>query len=182
MEDVTGLLRLWSGGDAEALERLTPLVYVELRKIARGYMASERSGRTLQPTALANEAYLRLVDVSRVRWKDRNHFFAVCAQLMRRILVEAARARNAAKRGGHAPRLSLDEGLSPTTERAAELVALDDALNALATFDARKARVIELRFFGGLSVEECADVVGISPQSVMRDWKLAKAWLLEQLT
>jgi RNA polymerase sigma factor (TIGR02999 family) len=180
--DVTRLLRQWTGGDPQALEQLTPIVYSELRRIARGYMAQERRGHTLQPTALANEAYLRLVDVSRMQYKDRTHFFAVCAQLMRRILIERARARTASKRGGKAPALSLDEGLSASTERAAEMVALDDALQTLESLDPRKARVVELRFFGGLSVEETATVLDISPQSVLRDWKLAKVWLLDQMS
>ena len=166
---------------------MTPLVYEELRRLARRYMCNERAGNTLQTTALVNEAYLRLVDAQRVGWQDRVHFFAVSAQMMRRILVNAARARGSAKRGGqvkrvnHSTAFNLDEIPDVSTGRDRELVAIDDALNTLAEMDARKARVIELRFFGGLSVEEAAEVLKISPQSVMRDWKLAKAWLTREL-
>ena len=186
--NLTGLLRAWAGGEAAALDRLAPIVYNELRRIARRYMRQERAGNTLQATALVNEAYLRLVDVQNVAWKDRIHFFAVAAQIMRRILVDAARARASAKRGGHLNKvdhstaLNLDEILDMGSNRGAELIAVDDALNQLAEFDPRKARVIELRFFGGLSVHETAEILKISPQSVMRDWKLAKAWLLRELT
>jgi RNA polymerase sigma-70 factor (ECF subfamily) len=175
--EVTRLLRAWGQGDEQALEKLTPVVYDELRRMARHYMHRERDGHTLQTTALVNEAYLRLVDAAGVNWQDRVHFFAVSAQIMRRILVDAARARGSRKRGGATPRVNLDEIPDLGSGRATELVALDDALNALADFDPRKAKVIELRFFGGLSVEETAEVLKISPQSVMRDWKLAKAWL-----
>ena len=166
---------------------LTPLVYDELRRLARRYMRNERAGNTLQTTALVNEAYLRLVDAKRVAWQDRVHFFAVSAQMMRRILVDAARARGSAKRGGqvkrvnHSTAFNLDEIPDVSTGRDRELVAIDDALNTLAEMDPRKARVIELRFFGGLSVEETAEILKISPQSVMRDWKLAKAWLMREL-
>jgi RNA polymerase sigma-70 factor, ECF subfamily len=175
--DITRLLRAWGSGDAQALEHLTSLVYGELRRIARGHMRRERQGNTLQTTALVNEAYLRLVDVAGVRWQDRAHFFAISAQMMRRILVDAARARGSAKRGGPAPRVTLDEGMIVSPGKDRQLLALDDALERLSQFDARKAKVIELRFFGGLSVEETAEVLQISPQSVLRDWKLAKAWL-----
>jgi RNA polymerase sigma factor (TIGR02999 family) len=184
---ITVLLKAWGGGDAAALERLTPLVYQELHRLARGYMRRERAGNTLQTTALVNEAYLRLVDVQKVGWHDRVHFFAVSAQMMRRILVDAARARASAKRGGqlqrveHSTAVNLDELPDLRGNRAAELIALDDALNALAEMDPRKARVIELRFFGGLSVEETAEALRLSPQSVMRDWKLAKAWLMREM-
>jgi RNA polymerase sigma-70 factor (ECF subfamily) len=179
--ELTRLLKAWSDGDQQALEQLVPLVYTELRRLARRYMARERGIQTLQTTALANEAYLRLVDAANVRWQDRVHFFAVCAQVMRRILIDAARARGSKKRGGPAPRVNLEEGLAVAPQRSDELVALDDALTALAQFDARKARVVELRFFGGLSVEETAAVVKVSTQSVLRDWKLAKAWLMREL-
>jgi RNA polymerase sigma factor (TIGR02999 family) len=187
--EITELLKAWGSGDAAALDRLTPLVYDELRRLARRYMRNERAGNnTLQTTALVNEAYLRLVDAKRVGWQDRVHFFAVSAQMMRRILVDAARARGSAKRGGqvkrvnHSSAFNLDEIPDVSTGRDRELVAIDDALNTLAEMDPRKARVIELRFFGGLSVEDTAEVLKISPQSVMRDWKLAKAWLTRELT
>jgi len=175
--EITRLLQAWGSGDAQALERLTPLVYGELRRIARRYMQREYRGHTLQTTALVNEAYIRLVDGAGVRWQDRAHFFAISSQMMRRILVDAARARGSAKRGGPAARVSLDEGMIVAKGRDRQLIALDDALERLSQFDARKAKVIALRFFGGLNVEETAEVLQISPQSVMRDWKLAKAWL-----
>ena len=184
---ITVLLKAWGGGDAAALDRLTPLVYRELHRLARGYMRRERAGNTIQTTALVNEAYLRLVDVQNVGWQDRVHFFAVSAQMMRRILVDAARTRASGKRGGqlqrvnHSTAVNFDELPDFRGNRGAELIALDDALNALAEMDPRKARVIELRFFGGLSVEETAEALQLSPQSVMRDWKLAKAWLLREM-
>lgn len=180
--DVTRLLRAWGDGDQGALEQLTPVVYQELHRMAARYMRGENPGNSLQPTALVNEAYLRLVDVKGVRWQDRAHFFAVSAKTMRRILVDAARARGSGKRGGGALRLNLDESIDTMPDRDHTLAALDDALNALADFDPRKARVVEMRFFGGLSVEETAEVLKISPQSVMRDWKLARAWLLRELS
>jgi len=178
---ITELLKAWGGGDEAALARLTPLVYSELHRMARRSMRREKPGNTLQTTALVNEAWLRLVDANRVGWQDRAHFFAVSAQVMRRILVDAARARQTGKRGGGAVRLDLKESIdsAPATDR--ELIALDDALGALAKLDPRKSRVVELRFFGGLSVEETAAVLRISPQSVMRDWKLARAWLLREM-
>jgi RNA polymerase sigma factor (TIGR02999 family) len=185
--EITALLKAWGSGDAAALDQLTPLVYEELRRLARRYMRNERAGNTLQTTALVNEAYLRLVDTQRVGWQDRVHFFAVSAQMMRRILVDAARARGSAKRGGqvkrvnHSTAFNLDEIPDVSTGRDRELVAIDDALHTLAEMDPRKARVIELRFFGGVSVEETAEILKISPQSVMRDWKLAKAWLMREL-
>lgn len=179
--EITCLLRAWSGGDQDAFERLAPAVYAELRLIARGYMLHERPGHTLQATALVHEAYLRLIDLQNVGWQDRAHFFAVSAQMMRRILVDRARARVTGKRGGAAARLQLDEIPEVGSWRASELMALDDALTGMAKMDPRKAKVIELRFFGGLSVEETAEVLKISPQSVMRDWKLAKAWLQREL-
>jgi RNA polymerase sigma-70 factor, ECF subfamily len=179
---VTTLLRAWSNGEAGALDQLTPLVYVELRRLAHRQMAHERAGHSLQTTALVNEAYLRLVDCNRMRWVDRAHFFAVSAQLMRRILVDTARRHNQ-KRGAGLEHISLqlvdDVGVPG---RDPDLLALDDALNALAVFDERKAQVVELRFFGGLSVEETAAVLKISAITVMRDWNTAKAWLYRELT
>jgi len=180
--EITRLLRAWGAGDQEALDQLAPLVYNELRRIARGHMRRENPGHTLQTTALVNEAYLRLVDVANIGWQDRAHFFAVSAQVMRRILVSSARARVAGKRGGGMPRANLDEIPDISSGRDRELVAVDDALKLLVEMDPRKARVIELRFFGGLSVEETAAVLKISPQSVMRDWKIAKAWLMRELS
>jgi len=180
--DITRLLQAWGSGDHLALDRLTPLVYDELRRIARCHMAGERGGRTLQTTALVNEAYMRLVDSAQVRWQDRAHFFAISSQLMRRILVDAARTRGSVKRWGPAGRAYIDEGMIVAKSRDRELLALDEALDSLAQFDARKAKVIELRFFGGLSVEEAAEVLQISPQTVMRDWKLAKAWLEREMS
>jgi RNA polymerase sigma factor (TIGR02999 family) len=180
------LLRAWGNGDQAALDRLTPLVYAELHRMARRHMRTEREN-TLQTTALVHEAYLRLVDAKGFACTDRTHFFARSAQIMRRILVDAARARVSAKRGGDAPPLDHSEGLNldeiagNDSQKSAEVLALDQALDDLAGVDARKARVIELRFFGGLSVEETADVLQISPQSVMRDWKLARAWLVREL-
>jgi RNA polymerase sigma factor (TIGR02999 family) len=179
--EITRLLQAWGGGDPEALENLTPLVYAELRRMARRSMRRENAGITLQPTALVNEAYLRLVDIAQVRWQDRAHFFAVAAQTMRRILVDAARARAAGKRGGGALHVNLDESIDAMPDRGSQLVALDDALEALARLDLRKAKVIEMRFFGGLTVEETAEVLKISPETVMRDWKMARAWLMREL-
>ncbi|SRR5260370_2837665 len=178
--EITGLLRDWENGDREALNRLMPIVYDELRRAARNYMRRERASRTLQATALVNEVYLRLVDITNVRWQDRAHFFAIAASMMRRILLDAARARAAGKRGGGELRITLHEDVL-ALDQAAGLVAIDDALQALSQVDSRKAQVVELRFFGGLSVEEMAEVLGISPQSVKRDWKLARAWLLKEL-
>ena len=183
---VTVLLRAWKSGDAAALDRLTPMIYNEMRRIARIHLRRERVDNTLQTTALAHEAFVRLVRGDRGGWQDRAHFFAVCAHVMRGILVDAARARRAVKRGGaegvnQATAVNLDEIADLRSDRSSEFVALDEALNELADLDERKARVVELRFFGGLSVEETAEALGISPQSVMRDWKLARAWLLAQL-
>jgi RNA polymerase sigma factor (TIGR02999 family) len=179
--DVSAILRAWSDGDQRALDRLTPIVYDELRRLARRYMRRERPGHSLQTSALVNEAYMRLVDYKRMQWQDRAHFFAVSAQLMRRILVEHARRRNL-KRGGRVVRVSLDDAATVGAEAASDLVALDDAMNALARLDARKARVVEMRFFGGLSVDETAAVLNVSPVTVMRDWTSAKAWLYRELT
>ena len=185
--EITRLLKAWSAGDKGALDQLIPKTYNELRRIARRYMRKEREGVTLQATALVNEAYLRLVNVSDVSWQDRAHFFAVSAQMIRRILIDAARARASARRGGQVPRaehsmaVNLDHIPDTSQGRDGELVALDEALEVLARMDCRKAQVVELRFFGGLSVDETAEVLKISPQSVMRDWKLAKAWLRREL-
>jgi len=180
--DVTQLLRAWSEGDEQALGTLIPLVHQELHRLARRYMAGESPGHTLQTTALVNEAYLRLVDVKKVSWQNRAHFFGVSANLMRRILVDLARSRHSLKRGGDANTLSLDEALIVSPERGEDVVALDDTLKVLASIDPRRSRVVELRFFGGLSVEETAEVLKVSPETVMHDWKLAKAWLLRELS
>ncbi len=179
--EVTGLLRAWGRGDEDALQRLMPLVYDKLHAAARRYMAGERAGHTLQTTALIHETYLRLVDIRRVEWQDRAHFLAVCAQLMRRILIDFARSRGYQKRGGAAPHVNFDEALLVTDKPDADLVALDDALNRLAQVDERKSKVVELRFFGGLDVKETAEVMKVSPDTVMRDWKMAKVWLLREL-
>jgi RNA polymerase sigma factor (TIGR02999 family) len=180
-KEVTQLLVAWSEGDPAALDRLMPLVYAELRRMARRHMRQERPGHTLQTTALVHEAYLRLVNQERARWKDRTHFFAIAAQLMRRILVDHVRKRHNPKRGGDATRLSLEQAATVSRERAAEVVALDDALKSLAAVDERKSRVVELRFFGGMSIEETAHVLGVSPGTVMREWTLAKAWLQREV-
>jgi RNA polymerase sigma-70 factor (ECF subfamily) len=178
---VTGLLLAWGKGDEAALAQLIPLVHQELHDIARRCMAGERAGHSLQATALVNEAYLRLVDAKTVAWNDRAHFLAVSARIMRRILVDHARARQYQKRGGDAVRVTFDEGLAVTDEPTLDFVALDDALDALAKFDERKSRVVDLRFFGGLSVEETAAVLQVSPSTVMGDWRLAKAWLQREM-
>jgi RNA polymerase sigma factor (TIGR02999 family) len=178
--EVTQLLLAWGKGDPAALEALTPVVYDELRRLARHYMGNERVGHTLQATALVNEAYMRLVDIHKVQWQNRAHFFAMSARLMRRILVDSARSRKYQKRGAGAQKVSLDERLL-VAEPGRDLVALDDALNELAKVDERKSKVVEMRFFGGLSVEETAEALGVSVDTVMRDWKLAKAWLLREL-
>lgn len=180
-DDITHLLLAWNGGDDQALARLMPLVHRELHRLAHRHMAGERPGHQLQTTALVNEAYLRLVDSSRVRWQNRAHFFAVSAQLMRRILVDSARARNRLKRGGDVVQVSIDEAAGITVESVVDLVALDDGLTALAAFDERKSRVVELRFFGGLTVEETAEVLEVSSMTVMRDWEFARAWLRREL-
>ena len=180
--EVTRLLKAWSAGDEQALEKLTPLVYRQLHQIAQRYMAGESSGPILQTTALVNEAYLRLVDCGQVNWQDRAHFFAISANLMRRILVDFARSRGYLKRGGAIPHVSLEEAPSVCDEPDVNLVALDDALNALAAVDERKSKVVELRFFGGLSVEETAEVLRMSCDTVIRDWRLAKIWLLHELS
>jgi RNA polymerase sigma-70 factor (ECF subfamily) len=179
--EVSQLLLAWSEGDQSALDRLTPIVYEELHRLARWHMRREHPGHSLQATALVNEAYMRLVDYKHMGWQNRAHFFAVSAQLMRRILVEHARRHNL-KRGGGVQHIAFDEAAVVGEGRAADLVALDDALNALASIDARKAQVIELRFFGGLSVPETAEVLKVSSVTVMRDWNTAKAWLYRELT
>ena len=179
---VTGLLAAWRGGDGKALDKLAPLIYAELHRIAHRYMRDERPNHPLQTTALVHEAYLRMVDVTRVDWQSRNHFFAVSAQMMRRILVEAARRRGADKRGGNASHVALDEAVVPARDRAADLVALDEALDKLAALAPRKARVVELRYFAGLSVEETAQALGLSAETVMRDWRMAKLWLRRELS
>ena len=185
--EITALLKAWGQGDRAALDRLTPLIYDELRHLAHRYMRRERAGQTLQTTALVNEAYVRLVDVKGVDWQDRAHFLAVSARIMRRILVDAARTRASVKRGGrlervdHSNPIDFDQMPAADSDLAAGLSALDDALNSLSQMDARRAQVVELRFFGGLSVEETAEVLKISPQTVIRDWKLARAWLAREL-
>jgi RNA polymerase sigma factor (TIGR02999 family) len=180
--DVTSLLAAWSEGDEAALARLVPQVYAELHRLAHHYMRAERPGHTLQTTALVNEAYLRLVDTKRIRWESRAHFLGVAAQAMRRILVDAARGHGAQKRGGAALHVTLDGVAVPAPQRDDALVALDEALTALAAVDARKSRVVELRYFGGLTVAETAAVLHVSPETVQRDWHVAKAWLLRELS
>jgi RNA polymerase sigma factor (TIGR02999 family) len=180
--DATDLLLAWSGGDASAFDRLVPLIYQELRMLAQRYMKRERADHTLQPTALVNEAYLRLIDVNRIQWQNRAHFLAVAARTMRRILVEFARQRHRLKRGADVVRVTIDDAREIGQGKDANLVALSDALSTLATFDDRMSQVVELRFFGGLSVQETADVLKVSPETVMRDWKTAKAWLLRELS
>jgi len=179
--EVTGLLRAWGNGDSEALNRLTPVVYEELRRMARGYVRHEGSENSLQATALVHEAYLKLVNARVAQWQDRAHFFAISARLMRRILVDAARTRVAGKRGGAALRVEINESLDGVPLDSDQMIRLDDALDALAKFDARKADVVQMRFFAGLGVEETAAVLKISAQSVMRDWKLARAWLAREM-
>lgn len=179
---VTTLLLEWTGGDTSAIDELLPLVYDELRRLARHQMSGERKGHVLQATALVNEAFLRLVDIHQIQWRDRAHFFAMAARLMRRVLVEEARARTYQKRGGGAPHVSFDEDLAMPQPSGRQLVALDEALEALAVDHERKARVVELRYFGGLSVEETAGVLEVSAETVMRDWKFARVWLLRELT
>lgn len=179
--DITGLLLAWGDGDAKAFSALMPLVYDHLYRLARHYMAGERPGNTLQATALVNEAYLRLVDSQRVRWQNRTHFFALAAQLMRRILVDLARSRGAGKRGGDLDRITFDDGVAVCGRPDPDLITLNDALTSLAVADARKAQIVELKFFGGLEEKEIAQVLGISVDTVQRDWKIARAWLYGQL-
>jgi RNA polymerase sigma factor (TIGR02999 family) len=179
--EVTQLLVDWGNGDKAALDRLTPLVHEELHRLAHRHMRLERPNHTLQTTALVNEAYVRLVDQRNLHWKNRAHFFSIASRLMRRILVDLARAHHGAKRGGGAPQVSLDEAATVSQERAAELVALDEALTRLARMDERKSKVVELRFFGGMSVEETAEALGVSPITIKRDWSTAKAWLYREI-
>ena len=179
--EVTSLLRAWSAGDRQALDQLTSIVYGDLHRLAHRYMTRERTGHTLQTTALINEVFMRLVDTAGVKWHDRAHFFALCAQLMRRVLTDHARAQYTRKRGGGAKALNFDESLVVGARPRPDLVALSDALDQLAMLDPRKARVVELRFYGGLSVEDSAEVLKVSPETVMRDWRLAKAWLWREL-
>jgi len=181
-QEITQLLVDWNNGNQAALDQLTPLVYTELRQLAHRYMRRERLGHTMQTTALIHEAYLRLVDQTKVRWENQAHFFGIAARLMRQILIEHARSHTRAKRGGGAVTLSLDEAALVSQARAAELLALNDALERLAAVDPRKSRVVELRFFGGLSVEEAARVLNIAPNTVLRDWRLAKAWLHREIS
>ncbi len=181
LQHVTQLLQAWSQGQDEALQELLPLVHQELRRLAHRYMAGERAGHSLQTSALVNEAYLRLLGSRRVNWQNRAHFFAISAQLMRRILVDAARKRGYQKRGGGARNITQDEARLAPPEKSRDLLALDDALQALAQIDPRKSRVVELRFFGGLSVAETAEVLKVSADTILRDWSLAKAWLGREL-
>jgi len=180
--EVTQLLLAWSDGDKAALEELTPLVYAELHRLAGKYMRRERAGHPLQTTALVNEAYVRLVDLRQVRWQNRAHFFGVAAQLMRHILVDFARARLRAERGGYKQQVSLEEAAVVSKEKSADFIALDDALKTLAEIDPRKSRMVELRFFGGLSVEETAEALNVSPRTVQREWNLARDWLYRELS
>ena len=182
LQDVTQLLRAWSNGEQEALDRLIPLVYHELHGLAHRYMGRERSAHTLQSTALVHEAYERLINLKDVDWKNRAHFFAVSAQVMRRILVDYARSRRYSKRGGEWRQVPLNEAVAVFRDHRTDIVALDDALQALAGIDPRKSRVVEMRFFGGLSIKETAEVLNVSEETVQRDWRLAKVWLLRQLS
>ncbi len=182
-QQITQLLNQWSNGDAEVLDDLMPLVYVELRRQASGYLRRERLNHTLQPTALINEAYLKLIDQRDVKWQNRAHFFAIAAQAMRRILVDYARERKREKRGGAAENLPLDEALTIVSqEKSVDLVALDEALNKLAKFDERQTKVVELRYFSGLSIDETAEVLNVSNATIRRDWNMAKAWLHQEIT
>ena len=181
-EEVTGLLQAWSGGDQAALEKLMPLVYAELHRLAKRYMGHEHAGHSLQTSALVNEAYLRLVDAHGVRWQNRAHFFAVSAQIMRRILVDFARTRQNLKRGGGALQVTLDEGLVVSSKGGADLLALDEALEKLAILNPRQSRVVELRYFGGLKEEEAAEALNVSSRTVRHDWSLARAWLYRELS
>jgi len=178
---VTQLLQAWGAGDEKALEKLMPLVYNELHRLAQRYMASEQTGHPLQTTALVHEVYLRLVGIQNLDWQNRSHFYALCARLMRRILIDFARSQNYQKRGGQIAHIELEESATVSTVVGAELLAVDEALNELASVDTRKSEVVELKFFGGLTVDEIAATLKVSPETVMRDWKLAKAWLLREL-
>lgn len=179
--EITQLLKAWGEGDPSALDQLAPLVYAELHRLARGYMRGEREGHLLQTTALINEAWVRLIDWQDAQWQNRAHFFGVAAQMMRRILVDFARERGASKRGGSAQRVVLEEAVLVSAKRSADIIALDEALNTLAEFDARKSRIVEMRFFGGLDVVETAAVLKLSSRTVKREWNLARAWLYQEL-
>jgi RNA polymerase sigma-70 factor, ECF subfamily len=179
--EITQLLRAWSNGDQTALDRLVPLVYAELHRLARAYMRGEQAGHTLQSTALINEAWVRLIDWKNVEWQNRAHFFGVAAQMMRRILVDFARERGAIRHGGAAKQVALEEAVFVSESRGAEIIALDEALHALAEFDERKSKIVEMRFFGGLGVEETAAVLKLSSRTVKREWNLARAWLYREL-
>jgi RNA polymerase sigma factor (TIGR02999 family) len=181
-DEITQLLRAWSSGDQSALEKLIPFVYDELHRRAHRYMAQERPGHTLQTTALVHEAYVQLVDANRANWQDRAHFFAVCARVMRHILADRARSRHALKRGGQVPAVSLDKAPDVSDKASAEFVALDDALTALAAIDQRKCQVVELRFLGGLNVDEIAEVLKVSAHTVTRDWNFARVWLMHEMS
>ena len=181
-EEVSQLLQDWSNGDQAALDKVMPIVYQDLHRLAHHYMRKERPGHTLQTTALVNEAYLRLADYKKMRWQSRSHFFAVAAQVMRRILVEQARSKNFAKRGGGAQRISLDETAIVSAGRSEEVIAVDEALTDLESWDPRKGKIVELRFFGGLSIEETAEVLRVSPTTVQREWRSAKAWLYRAIS
>ena len=180
--EVTQILHEWSGGDAQAPERLMPLVYDELRRLAQAFLHGERSNHTLQPTALVNEAYVRLVDQTRVNWQNRTHFYAIASRMMRRVLIDHARAHATEKRGGSAIHLSLENVQVPLEQRAAGFIALDEALKKLEEMDERKCKVVEMRFFGGLSDEEMAEVLGVTTRTVLRDWKKARLWLYRELS
>ena len=180
--EVTNLLKAWCAGEGAALDRLMPLVYEELHRASRRHMSLENSGNTLQTTALINEVYLRLLDFPNVTWQNRAHFFAVCAKLMRRLLIDVARSRRAQKRGGGAPEAAFDEAFFVPDQPSSDILALDEAISRLAEIDERKCRVVEMRFFGGLSVEESAEVLNVSTETVKRDWRIAKVWLLRELT
>ena len=180
-QDITQLLLAWGDGDKQALDKLMPFVYEELRRLARNYMRNQPSDHTLQTTALVNEAYLRLIDSSQVRWQNRTHFFAISAQLMRRILVDFARSKNAKKRGGEDQKITFDEALPVSVEKEFELIALDDALKELAKMNERQSQIVEMRYFGGLTEEEIAEALDISTRTVRRDWSVARAWLYREL-
>jgi RNA polymerase sigma factor (TIGR02999 family) len=180
-QDITQLLLAWGDGDKQALDKLMPFVYEELRKLAGNYMRQQRSDHTLQTTALVNEAYLRLIDSSKVRWQNRTHFFAISAQLMRRVLVDFARAKNANKRGGDNQKITFDEALNVSAEKESELIALDEALEALAALDERQSQIVEMRYFGGMTEEEIAVALDVSTRTVRRDWSIARAWLYREL-
>ena len=180
--EITRILRAWSSGERDAVDDLIPLVYDELHKVAAQYLRKQRPGHTLQPTALVNEAYLKLIDISSVSWQDRAHFFAVASQTMRHVLVDHARGRSRDKRGGAAQKVSLEEAVSFAKKQEVDLLALDEAMRELAAMDAQQSRIVELRFFGGLTIEETAVVLHISPATVKREWRIAKAWLLNRMS